>query len=280
METSEGEARDNSTTRQSASAAPRAAGASAVSLPPGLRSLGRNAQGFEEALNEKDGTVMIRIPASTFTMGSSMDDNEKPPHSVTLAEYWMAKTPVTNAQYRLFVQATGHKSAGEWEEYARRWGDNCPVVKVSWYDAVAYCKWAGFRLPTEAEWEYAARGPKGFEYPWGNEWDRSKCCSSVGGDWRSAEKPVAAGSYLAGASSFGCLDLAGNVWEWCSSKSEPYPYDASDGREDFLSCFDSRVVRGGSWANPSANVFRGAFRGWDDPQDGEYITGFRCARCR
>ena len=247
---------------------------SAATLPPGLRALGKNAQGYEEAKNEKDGTVLICIPAAAFTMGVGSEV-----HQVRLPAYWMARTTVTNAQYRRFVAATGHRSAGDWEEYARKWGGECPVVNVSWHDAVAYAKWADLRLPTETEWEYAARGLEGRQYPWGDEWDASKCCNSVGGDWGSAEKPLPVGSYPQGASPFGCLDLAGNVWEWCSSLYLAYPYRADDGRERAgARGGDQRVVRGGSWDLEDPDGFRGAYRLSNYPDGSYFIRGFRCVR--
>jgi formylglycine-generating enzyme required for sulfatase activity len=204
----------------------------AVTRPVGLRYLGTNSHGYLEAVNEIDGTVLIQVPAGAFRVGSSERDDERPPHAVSLNTYWIAKTTVTNAQYRTFVAATGHETAGDWEGWAQEWGDDYPVMMVSWYDAQAYCQWAGLRLPTEPEWEAAARGREGRTYPWGDTWDASKCRSSAGGDLGSAGSPEAVGSYPEGASPFGCLDMAGNVWEWCSSKYQPYPYDATDGRED------------------------------------------------
>lgn len=230
-------------------------------------------------VNPKDGTVLIRIPGGTYTMGSDTgEDDEKPVHSVTLQPYAIGQCEVTNAQFRKFVSASGHATAGDWEGSARRWGDDAPVVKVSWHDANAYCTWAGLRLPTEAEWEVAARGPDGSTYPWGNTWDASKCRSSVGGREASADRPVAVGSYPQGASPFGCLDMAGNVWEWCSSKYVPYPYVASDGREGLHGDVD-RVLRGGSWCDNGAKRFRGAYRYRNDlPSDWYGCRGFRCAK--
>lgn len=248
-------------------------------MPAGLRYLGKNEQGFDEAESEKDGTVLIRVPPGSFTMGSNIWYDEKPPHSVHLGCYWIAKTTVTNAQYRRFVKATRHKSAGDWECYACEWGEDCPVVCVSWNDAIVYCKWAGVRLPTEAEWEYAARGPAGLEYPWGAEWDASKCRNGVGGNRRSAKRPVAVGSYPQGASPFGCLDMSGNVWEWCSSLFQFYPYRADGGRERMDSRdHDLRVLRGGSWGDYGPDWFRGAYRVRVEPSDCGAVRGFRVAR--
>ena len=228
-------------------------------------------------VNPVDGSVLVAIPGGTFTMGS--DDgssNEKPSHRVTLQPYYIGKTPVTNAQYRRFVSATGHQSAGRWDDYASRWGDQAPVVCVSWSDANAYCRWAGLRLPTEAEWEYAARGTDGRAYPWGNPWDPSRCRNSVGGNAGSA---VAVGSYPNGASPFGCLDMAGNVLQWCASLYRPYPYSATDGREDVGASGD-RVLRGGSWYFYNPSFFRSASRASLAPDDRNNSLGFRVARTR
>jgi formylglycine-generating enzyme required for sulfatase activity len=254
-----------------------------------LRALGRDplpeqaaeavpAEGGTEMVNRKDGTVLIRIPGGSYTLGSNTgDSDEKPVHRVTLRPYAIGKTEVTNAQYRRFVAATDHKTAGDWAGYAERWGEQAPVVGVSWYDATAYCEWAGLRLPTEAEWEAAARGPEGRTYPWGDTWDASRCRNSVAGGPGSAGSPVAVGSYPQGASPFGCLDMAGNVREWCSSKYQPYPYDATDGREASTGA-EPRVLRGGSWYDGSPDRFRGAIRGWNLPTISDDDRGFRAAR--
>jgi formylglycine-generating enzyme required for sulfatase activity len=232
-----------------------------------------------EMINPKDQMILIRIPGGTYTMGSDEgDSDEKPAHQVTLQPYAMGKTEVTNAQYRAFVAATHHETAGDWAAYAGTWGDQAPVVGVSWHDATAYCQWAGLRLPTEAEWEAAARGPEGRTYPWGDTWDASKCSNSVGGRPGSAGTPVAVGSYPQGASPFGCLDMAGNVWEWCSSKYQPYPYDAADGREASAGRED-RVLRGGSLISSFVPIrFRGAYRYRSLPTYGYDLRGFRAAR--
>lgn len=206
--------------------------------------------------NEKDGSILVRIPAGPFQMGDS-DQPDNPPRTVNLPEFWIGKNDVTNAQYRGFVTATGHQSAGDWQSYAQKWGDQAPVVNVSWNDAAAYCQWAGLRLPTEEEWEKAARGTDGRKYPWGNEWDASRCRNDASG-----ASPV--GSYPSGASPYGCLDMAGNVWQWTASL-----YDSSH---------DWRVLRGGSWYNYDAVYFRAACRNSNEPGTYYSTCGFRPAR--
>lgn len=234
--------------------------------------LGRNPQGFEEYRSEQDGSVLIQVPGGTFTMGSDERDNEKPPHRVSLESFLIGKYAVTNAQFGRFVSATGYRVTGDWQTFARDWGEQAPVVMVSWNDAQAYCQWAGCRLPTEAEWEYAARGPGSREYPWGNDWGPGRAWfgDNSGGQARSV------GGLPAGASWCGAMDMAGNLCEWCSSLYKPYPYSASDGRED-LSANGTRVYRGGSWGN-SQDGCRSAVRSADAPDDVNFLVGLRCAR--
>ncbi len=223
----------------------------------------------------RDNAEMVYIPAATFTMGDTYGDgdaDEKPTHQVALAAFWLDRIEVTNAQFVRFI-AAGNTAQGEWRKYASG-KDQHPVVAVTWHDAVAYCRWAEKRLPTEAEWEYAARGTDGRKYPWGNAWEDTRARFSGN---RGSETTAPVGSYPTGASPFGALDMAGNVWEWVNSLYKPYPYVATDGREG-LSASGGRVVRGGSWGyDPgglrSANRIRGG------PADGFYgDVGFRCAQ--
>ena len=243
-----------------------------------LATAGTNAQGCQEVRNTFDDTVLVRIPGGSFTMGSTAMADQRPPHPVSVASFYMARTPVTNAQFQRFVAATGYKPEGDWEACARRWGPKAPVVRMSYPDATAYASWAGMRLPTEAEWEYAARGTDGRTYPWGAAWDPQRCRSSMGGGGFSAGSPAPVGSYPSGASPFGCLDMAGNVLQWCSSRYQPYPYDAADGRED-AGAADVRVQRGGAWyLNFYAGYFSTTYRYNGNPQVHDPIGwGFRCA---
>ena len=219
--------------------------------------------------------MLVRIPGGTFQMGSNEYDAEKPVHAVTLPTYLMARVPVTNAQFARFVSATRHDAGSKWRHYASKWGDQAPVVCVTWFDATAYCAWAGLRLPTEAEWEYVARGPQSLSYPWGNEWDASRCRNSVGGSWGAAGSAASVGTYPSGASPFGCLDMAGNVWQWTSSWYDGYPgsthHDGSFGQIN-------RVLRGGSWYDNIPSLFRGAYRDAGDPVLRHNYCSFRCAR--
>ena len=169
-----------------------------------------------------------------------------------LDEYWIGKYPVTNAQYKAFVEASGHQQPDHFKNGKIPKGKNDhPVVEVSWHDARAFCDWASqisdavIRLPTEAEWEKAARGKEGRIYPWGDQKPDVGLCNfdqNIGGT-------TLVGRYSpAGDSPYGCADMAGNVWEWTSSLKKDYPYRAGDGRENLEAGDDvHRVLRGGSW---------------------------------
>jgi formylglycine-generating enzyme required for sulfatase activity len=217
--------------------------------------------------NPKEGSTFVFVPAGGFTMGSNGGDaDERPAHKVNLRGYWIGKNEVTVAQYRRFCREIGRPMP------RGQGADNHPVVNVSWDDAVAYARWAGCRLPTEAEWEKAARGTDARTYPWGNTWDPAKCNTEEGGPGRTM--PV--GSYPRGASPYGCLDMAGNVSEWCSSVYKKYPYRADDGRED-PNAPSPRVYRGGSWDDDRDDA-RASERDSDARGDQDDDRGFRLAR--
>ena len=159
-------------------------------------------------INSKDGAEMVYVPAGTFTMGSNYGNaDEKPPHQVTLGGYWIYKNEVTVAQFNKFRAATGYRAP--FDGYSKI---GTHPIEHDWDAAQAYCKWAGVQLPTEAQWEKAARGTDGRQYPWGNQFDKTKCW----GGQRPALTTKPVGSFPQGASPYGCLDMAGNVWEWCS----------------------------------------------------------------
>ena len=263
-------------------------------LPPVDRALAGEA--LSVLGDDRDFDELVAIPAGPFLMGSAdadelAQDREKPQHELTLPTFKIGKYPVTNAQYLRFVQATGH----EWLSDDGRCPEraNYPAMYVSWYAALAYCEWLTqtwrgegklaadevVRLPAEAEWEKAARGSDGRLWPWGNEWDETRCNNSELGLGRAC----AVGLFPNGASPYGCLDMAGNVWEWTSSLwgrdfSKPdfkYPYYPGDGREN-LEAGDNvlRVLRGGSF-DVSRYSARCAYRGRGYP-DGDWdYSGFR-----
>ena len=239
-----------------------------------------------------DGMVMVYVPGGEFEMGSTEgEDEEQPVHTVALDGFWIDRTEVTNAQYRGCVDAgdceppIDRKSYTHDEYYGNSTYDDYPVITVSWLQARTYCEWAGARLPTEAEWEYAARGPRGLVYPWGDKFDGTRlnyCDANCEFEWADETvddgyadtAPV--GTYPSGSSWCGALDMAGNVWEWCSSLYKTYPYDPGDGRENPESQGD-RVLRGGSWDDIQSGA-PCAYRLSRRP-DYWYVTvGFRCAR--
>jgi formylglycine-generating enzyme required for sulfatase activity len=229
--------------------------------------------------------ALVKVPTGPFLMGSSADDpqaqdNEKPQKSLSLPDYWIGKTEVTNAQFRPFVEGDGYTNQAYWTAAGWAWrqdqkrtqpsywndktlnASDQPVVGVTWYEAVAYCRWLSaqtgreFRLPTEAEWEKAARGTDGQIYPWGNTWAAGRANTKEAGV--NTTQPV--GKYPAGASPSGALDMAGNVWEWCATVYKPYPYTIEDEwTTAYLEGDGVRVLRGGSWYDDQM-IAREAYR--------------------
>ncbi|MBN1287649.1 MAG: SUMF1/EgtB/PvdO family nonheme iron enzyme [Anaerolineae bacterium] len=224
---------------------------------------------------ELKGVPMVYVPAGCFMMGSE-DGNtdEKPVHEVCLDAYWIGKTEVTNAQYKACVDAGACMPPYTDSEYCH-YNDPAyashPVVCVDWFQAQAYAEWLGGSLPTEAQWEYAARGPAGNVYPWGSEEPTCALVNYAG--CVNDTSPV--GSYLDGASWVGALDMAGNVWEWCLSEYRDYPYDENDGRNNPNSDA-ARVLRGGSFLNDQRNA-RAASRNGNNPRNQYWYFGFRVA---
>ncbi len=221
----------------------------------------------------------VAIPAGSFQMGSDKYDDEKPIHRVTLSAYSMGQTEVTVGMWREYVETVNGKMPDA-PSFNQGWklGDH-PIVRVGWDDCVAFCRWAStasgmnLQLPTEAQWEYAAGGPKSLIYPWGNEWDESKAVANARGT-----APV--GSKLTDRSPFGLLDMAGNAWEWCSDWYDDKYYsrkEASALDPVGASSGAGRVIRGGSWNFGDADFFRCAFRSGVAPEDRDYFYGFRLA---
>jgi formylglycine-generating enzyme required for sulfatase activity len=221
---------------------------------------------------DRDGAELVLVTPGTFTMGGDAAEAE-PRHPVRITRpFRIYRTEVTNAQYRRFMEETGHPAPAFWTD-ARFNGDQQPVVGVSREDAEAYCKWAEVRLPSEAEWEFAARGSDGRAYPWGSE--PPDLTRAVFGLSQATGRPEAAGKRPSGASATGALDMAGNVWEWCADGYAGYTAEPQD---DPLQTGGSQgVVRGGSWFN-EADALKSTARK-PVPPDARYShVGFRPAR--
>ena len=221
-----------------------------------------------EPLRTEAPTDMVKVPKGPFLYG------EKRVHETIDQDYWIDKSPVTNEKYRGFILADGYGSQAYWSSEGWKWKTeknirspkywndakwnqaDHPIVGVNYYEAEAYAKWAGKRLPTEREWEKAARGEDGRKYPWGNEFDQKKCNSEESAIGHTT--PVT--QYPRGVNPYGCYDMAGNVWEWCA--------DLYDEKKD------SRVLRGGSWFN-TAGSLRVSYRLSCNAFNRLYNIGFR-----
>lgn len=203
-------------------------------------------------MNEIDNAEMVLVPEGDFVMG---EDRKV----VRVSDFYIDKFPVTNLQYKKFMDAVRAKSPFFWDN--DRFNKPLqPVVGVSWNEAVAYAKWAEKRLPREIEWEKAARGVDGREYPWGNAPpDNSKAIYNLD---PNSGAPAPVGDRKDGASPFGCFDMAGNIWEWC---------------EDWYEDGKFRVVRGGSWVNHHY-ILRSAYRSCSFPDGRDNNVGFRCVK--
>ena len=234
-----------------------------VLVPGGEFFMGSTREEVDRAIAECKGTG---VPESNC---KEWHERELPRHRLNLDAFHIDRHEVTNAQFARFIQA-GNNAQGDWRQYASG-KDQHPVVNVTWHDAVAYCKWAGKRLPTEAEWEKAARGTDGRRYPWGETWEPSRANGNM-----TVKTTTPVGSYPTGTSPYGIHDMAGNVWEWVSSLYRPYPYAATDGRED-LTGSERRVGRGGSW-DDIPGLLRSANRFRLDPTSQGDSLGFRCAQ--
>lgn len=251
-------------------------------LPPGFRRDG------EGAVCEIDESRMAKITPGKFSMGAEDDDDQQPIHEVHLTAYLIDLHPVTNAQYSKFIEAGGYHSPAYWDPQGWAWRcrdrieapeffddpklnrPDHPAVGVSWYEAMAYSAWCNKHLPTEAEWEYAARGDTGRLYPWGNEKPNDKLANY------KTSGPTPAGKFE--PSQYGCYDMAGNVWQWCYDWYSPdyyaeslgyNPIGAGDGEE--------RVCRGGAWTY-DADTLLSYYRFSGPPALRDRGYGFRCAR--
>lgn len=225
---------------------------------------GDNPQG--ETMNS-----MILIPEGDFIMGANTGNmDNRPAHRVHTEAYYIDKYLVTNKDYKLFVDATHHATPARWttNNYPEGEGDY-PVTFVNWYDASAYAAWAGKRLPTEAEWERAARGDKGFTYPWGNTWDSSK----LNMEYKYA-RTTPVNKFPEGISPYGCYDMSGNLFQWTSSAY--YKYRNSPAHPEMFR-MGYYVLRGGSWKSDKFTAMSFS-RNPTDPTFRSDFFGFRCVK--
>lgn len=215
---------------------------------------------------------MVYVPGGVFEMGrADGDDYEKPQHFVEVKAFYMDRTEVTNEEYKIFVDATRTAAPQHWRGNDFPEGEaKHPVVNITWNDAVAYAEWAGKRLPTEEEWEFAARGNDGRLYPWGTDWNQEFANTAESG----AGKIVEVGRYPGGASPFGVLDLCGNVWEWTASDLRSYRTQEALSPDPTIT---RKVIRGGAYDvrnDRATTTYRGVVQA-----DKVYPkTGFRCVR--
>jgi formylglycine-generating enzyme required for sulfatase activity len=218
-----------------------------------------------------DGVEMVLVPPGCFMMGGEDGDaDEKPVHEQCFEQpFWIDKTEVTNAQFAQFNGQAGR--ASNWTDPKR------PRESITWFEARDFCLKRGARLPTEREWEYAARGPDNLTYPWGSDF----VAADVVYRNNSNKQTVNVGSKPGGVSWVGALDMNGNVWEWVSTIYDqdrfPYPYKADDGRESNTDTNSARGLRGGSWFSNDNHV-RAALRFRSNPSNRVTIGGMRCAR--
>lgn len=274
---------------------PTSPAAQSEGLRPATPTMRTPAAGDEQTINANGVAFpFVYVPAGSFQMGSNDYDHEKPIHTMHVDTFWLGKTPVTNAQFRLFVGNGGYTNQALWTTAGWQWRTSQkitqpgywtdstwntpqqPVVGVSWYEVMAYTAWLAqatgqaIRLPTEAEWEKGARGTDGRKYPWGDEVpDKSRCNFN-----KDKGKTTPVGSYSAGASPYSALDMAGNVWEWTATKwVENYANYANvvDNEQEGDA---PRALRGGSWGSNSDNV-RSANRYRNGPDNRHDLIGFR-----
>jgi len=245
--------------------------------------------------SDTDLSDMVFIPAGSFVMGNSSESalpDQRPAHQVYLDAYYIDKYEVTNQEYEAFIMAGGYQKRKFWLDEGWQFiqrnkiqnhlglnkdlynAPDQPVIGVSWYEADAYCRWAGKRLPTEAEWEKAARGAEGFLYPWGNEMIFENIAYNIA----NGKRTVPVGSFLNNASPYGVMDMAGNVWEWCADWYDETSYSKSPSKNPKGPEKGSdRVLRGGSWVSTRMQL-QSTYRYHHLPVHRGFTTGFRCVK--
>ena len=212
-----------------------------------------------EAPHPKDGSLLLWVPPGLFTMGNDhATRDQRPAHQLKLDGFWIARCEVSNSQFEQFLQATGTPPPPLWQELALKFGPDRPALGLSQRDALAYCQWAELSLPSEAEWEYAARGSKPANlYPWGKVFAAQKCCSSV---TASPGGPDSVESHPDGASWVGCLNMSGNASEWTDSWYQAYPGARPPQSSEFGEKY--KVIRGGPWMFQSPEFLQTTARSW------------------
>jgi len=234
----------------------------------------------QEWTNPKDGSVLIWVPGGTFQMGTNEElignafegKGSQPIHTVTLSGFWMGKYEVTIGQFNRYAAEVGLTNHPLKDFYiSEGYKDNYPVGG-NWVLAMDYANWAGLTLPTEAQWEYAATGGDGRRYPWGNEWDPTRCRSDASAENR---RPAEVGSFPAGVSPFGMYDMAGNAWEWCRDWRARYP---SEPQTDpvVTQISPSKMMRGGGHGS-LPHQCHCAYRAINEIYSGSASIGFRLA---
>ena len=248
---------------------------------------------IETLTTDKDSATMVYVPAGEFLMGTSdadieqykvlfplrkisRFDNERPQRTVFVDAFYIDRTEVTNRQYKWFLAETGYEPK-HYLDYLPYNAPDLPATVLEWEDAVAYTEWAGKRLPTEAEWEKAARGTDGRFWPWGNQWDATKLSGNDGTGLKDGYKETApVAQFPQGASPYGALDMAGNLWEWVSDwyEADYYRNNPSNVNPRGPETGDGHVLKGGGWAE-NLDFTRCASRLGGNP--GSLLRGFRCA---
>ena len=277
-------------------------------LPPDESRSAHPPAPFDTQIRSRDGMTLVYVPEGQFEMGSNNDEWARPVHTVALDAFWIDQTEVTNAMFAAFLSERGNQveEGVSWlEPGAGHQGivyghiderdglflpeagyEDYPVIEVSWYGAAAYCSWAGGRLPTEAEWEYAARGPEARTYPWGDTFDGRRanyCDVNCTYKWRDtssddgAEQWTSVGSYPYGASWCGALDMAGNIWEWTSDWwSEGYYAQSPTHNPQGPDSGTLHVARGASWFDESPRVKAYCRKALTPSSYRMHWVGFRC----
>lgn len=232
-------------------------------------------------INGKDGGAMVLVPAGEFIWGGSVQI-PRPQHRIYLDAFYLDKFEVTVSQYSKFLAISDHRHPNRWSESNLGNDADRPVIGVTWYDAREYCRWADKRLPTDAEWEKAARGTDGREYPWGQEVPTQKYANFGKRDdwWKGYSTLAKVGSYALDISPYGVYDMAGNVEEWVADwidiEGQYYKTDLSrNPTGPMLGQF--KILRGGSWFTPATGLpIR--IPSWSDPSITNFSIGFRCAQ--